>query len=497
MKHIHSIPLLAAALALASCQPDSPADLAGGLLLNIENTASAGAKPAVSGITTTWLNDDVISINGAERTVRVIGNVARVTDVTAPNPGEHFFACSPADLFSVPGSNDFWWEYPIGSNQRSLGFTYPREYIYATASDGSQRLASPMVAVAAGDASSLTFRHLAAAVEVHLSNPMNVDILVDSVVVEAAGYSLNGSGYFGLDAEGIPTVSGPAEYGASYARRSVRLTMPDGWTLAAGGNCPLQLPVPPLPDGEQLTVRVHGRTAEALANYSSGDQWMYLVIRNQPSWGDIRDFTFSHSASLAAALERTHLVKARAEIRPDGHLLDSERSIGRLSVFSVSDSKKVLFKKRPVNTWVALSSPYSMPTFAEMHYLMHSRPGARYVRVKYYTEEDHAHRSVMIIFPDGYTIDSVRSLDGMGMLQDGYFNSNTYYDIGSVNTLEIKCERYGFMFLDMLFHNSMEDEEYVYKFSDGYIDPSGGLVSGTYGGEAHPKNLLVRTVING
>ncbi len=419
MKQRHFMPLLAASLALASCQPDSPADLAGGLLLNIENTASAGAKPAVSGITTTWLNGDVISINGAERTVRVIGNVARVTDVTAPNPGEHFFACSPADLFSVSGSNDFWWEHPIGSNQRSLGFTYPREYTYDIAPDGRQSLASPMVAVAESDADALTFRHLAAAVEVHLSNPMNVGCYIDSIVVEAAHQSLNGTGYFTLNAAtGTPNVSAPAEYDHVYARRSVRLNT-GHMLLSAGGSRALQVPVPPLPQGEELTVRVYGTTSHTF-NHNSVSGFSWVAARNATYSGDLKEFVFSHSATLGSRLQRNHLLKARAEISPDGHLLDSERSISRLSLFSLSGTKKVLFK-RDQDTDLPGSS-WTTPTRAEMEYLLNDRPGARFAQVKMRQQVFVDYTYFLVIFPDGHTAESVRSLPGMSALDANSFN---------------------------------------------------------------------------
>ena len=441
MKYLRIIALLAAGLAFGACQPDLPADLADGLVLHIEGAAAPGAKPAVSGINTSWLDGDAVSINGAERTVSVSGNVARVTGVTAPNPGEHFFACSPADLFSVPGSNDFWWEYPIGSNQRSLGFTYPREYTYAVAPDGRQRLASPMVAVAESDAAALTFRHLAAAVEVHISNPMNVGCYIDSIVVEAAHQSLNGTGYFTLNAAtGTPNVSAPAEYDHVYARRSVRLNT-DHMILSAGGSRALQVPVPPLPQGEELTVRVYGTIFFTFNLSSVPGSW--VAARNAPSSG-LKEFVFSHSATLGSRLQRNHLLKARAEIRPDGHLLDSERSIGRLSLFSLSGTKKVLFKRNqdtdlPGGSW-------SMPTRAEMEYLLNDRPGARFAQVKMRQQVFDDYTYFLVIFPDGHTAESVRSLPGMSALDANSFNR--FSRTTTLNMTPEEMRQHGFLVLN-------------------------------------------------
>ncbi len=437
----------------------------------------------MDGVRTAWLDGDPVSINGQTCSVSVSGNAATVQNITAPGSGEHWFAFSPASLCPQPSSSedpdDFWWEGRLAAGE-AFDFEYPREYDYAVTTTGLQAAAFPMVAVAAGNATSLTFRHLAAAVEVHLSNPMNVAIEVDSVVVEAATACLNGAASFTLDdTTGIHTVAAPAEASPSYDRRSVRLTMPDGWTLAAGGNCPLQLPVPPLPDGEQLTVRVHGRTAVALANYDGGSTWMYLVIRNQPSWGDIRDFTFSHSAALAAALERTHLVKARAEIRPDGHLLDSERSISRLSLFSLSDTKKVLFKKYQYDQ--TASAPYIMPTRAEMEWLLWHRPqDARYTRVEYSNPMEAGNTiKYYIIFPDGYTAESVRSLSGMGVLDESVFNGNSYQSLGGPTTMSFlaNCYAHGFMVLSFNNNSSEHGSNYTYRLATDDLLMWGGLGS--------------------
>jgi len=493
MKQRHFMPLLAASLALASCQPDSPADLAGGLLLNIENTASAGAKPAVSGITTTWLNGDVISINGTDCTVQVNGYAAKVQNATKPHTSEHWFATSPAGLVASPeGAGEFWWEERLVANE-SFQFSYPREYTYA-ASFQRQMVAFPMVAVAAGSAGSLTFRHLAAAVQVQVETPMLMPIRLDSVVLEATSACLNGDASFTVDASFVPSISAPTSATpASYARRSVRLNCSTPTFVTPGMPLRLQLPVPPLPAGEELTVRVYGTTVSALANYDN--TWNMLAIRNQPNWGDVNEFVFSHSATLASALERTHLISARAEVRPDGHLLDSERSISRLSLFSVSATKKVLFKKNQYET--SVSDPYSMPTLGEMEWLLWHRPqSARYICVNVNSRMSFGSTPYIIIFPDGYTIDEVRGLEGMDVLDASYFNSHAVQNILTDVAFDNSCHDHGFVVLIMGSGSTVAGSEIIYKLDGGgCLSPGGALVPDSYPYECSERSLLVRPII--
>lgn len=492
MKNRHFIYLLAAtAMAFSACQPESPADLADGLLLNIENTASAGAKPAVDGISTSWLNGDVITINGTERTVTVSGYTAKLTNVTAPRADEHWFATSPAGLVASPeGAGEFWWEERLVANE-SFQFSYPREYTYA-ASFQKQMVAFPMVAVAAGSAGSLTFRHLAAAVQVQVETPMSVPIKVDSVVLVAANACLNGAASFTVDlATHVPIVAVPTAANPDYARRSVRIDC-SGSTSIVFSNQPLriQLPVPPLPAGEELTVRVYGTTVMPLANID--EQWNRLAMRNSPSWGDVNEFVFSHSDTLASALERTHLISARAEVRPDGHLLDSERSISRLSLFSVSATKKVLFKRDQDAT--SVSDPYSMPTLGEMDWLLRHRPqSARYICVNVNSLMSVGSTSYIIIFPDGYTIDEVRGLEGMDVLDANYFNANGEQDLSSM-FFEQQCHKHGFVVLRM--HSGSNDfgSDFKYKLEGGYLTPGGGLTASDPFPSSE-RSLLVRPII--
>ena len=492
MKNRYFISLLAAtAMAFSACQPESPADLADGLLLTIEGASAPGSKPSVDGITTSWLNGDVITINGTERTVTVSGYTAKLTNVTAPRADEHWFACSPAGLVATPaGAGDFWWEDHLAAGT-PIAFSYPREYTYA-GSYGRQSIAFPMVAAAAGNASSLTFRHLAAAVQVQVETPMLMPIRLDSIVLEATSACLNGDASFTVDASFVPSISAPTSATpASYARRSVRIDC-SGSTSIVFSNQPLriQLPVPPLPAGEELTVRVYGTTVMPLANID--EQWNRLAMRNSPSWGNVNEFVFSHSDTLASALERTHLISARAEVRPDGHLLDSERSISRLSLFSVSDTNKVLFKRDQDAT--SVSAPYSMPTLREMEWLLEDRPqSARYICVNVNSLMSVGSTSYIIIFPDGYTIDEVRGLEGMDVLDANYFNANGEQDLSSM-FFEQQCHKHGFVVLRM--HSGSNDfgSDFKYKLEGGYLTPGGGLTASDPFPSSE-RSLLVRPII--
>lgn len=491
MKHHRLISLLAACLALCACQPDT--DHADGLVLHIEGSAATGAKPSVDGINTTWLNGDLVSINGAERTVSVSGSTATLPDVTAPNSGEHYFAFSPASLcpqadpnvsYADPG---FWWEHHLVGGS-AFRFSYPREYQYEVSSR-RQNLASPMVAVAAHDASSLTFRHLAAALQVEIENPMNVSIYIDSVVVEAASACLNGDASFTIAPSTSepstfePSITAPSAASPTFEQRSVCLSLvsssqtpgyiigPDGTlssstgtSIRSGRTLAVQIPLPPLPQGEQLTVRVFGKTANPMGNY-------YPLVGRQGS-GNVNTgkFTFQHHAQLTADLGRTALIRARAAIRPDGHLLDEEGSISRLSVFSLADDKQVLFYRDPT------SNGNYQPSMAEVDSLITStaRAEARFLVLEY--NNTILRRRYLIIFPDGTTMAGARSGLGIDSSQvpDDKFNnhngpnsapSHLYHESMIQNT----CNTHGYLLL----LTGGNDYMNYYLLSDGCMTPSG------------------------
>ena len=482
MKNLRIIALLAAGLAFGACQPDLPADLADGLVLHIEGAAAPGAKPAVSGINTSWLDGDIVSINGAERTVSVSGSAARLAGVTAPRSGEHHFAFSPAALCPQPDPNiayadpDFWWEHHLADGS-AFRFSYPREYQYDAhdgydAHGGQQKLASPMVAVAAHDASSLTFRHLAAALQVEIENPMNSDIYVDSVVVESASACLNGSAAFSIDPSSFePSITAPAAASPSYAQRSVCLSLRTsalfggGSLISAGSSLAVQIPLPPLPSNTTLFVRVYGQTQAMLDIYSR------KVGRHGNSTGPIQKFTFQHQATLSVDLGRKALIHARAEIRPDGHLLDTEGSISRLSVFSLAADKQVLFYR---NT----ASGTYIPSRSDINYLTTStdRAEARFLVL------DYSDRKYLIIFPDGTTTADARDKLGIydsSELPDNKFNdyngpSSTPLSLSFDILIQSKCDNSGYL---LLITKPNPYQENYYKLSGGFMSPSGRTVS--------------------
>ncbi len=470
MKHHRLISLLAACLALCACQPDT--DLADGLVLHIEGSAATGAKPAVDGINTTWLDGDLVSINGAERTVSVSGSTATLPNVTAPRSGEHYFAFSPASLCPQADPNvsyadpDFWWEHHLAVGS-AFRFSYPREYQYEVSS-GRQSLASPMVVVAAHNASSLTFRHLAAALQVEIENPMNSAISVDSVVVESASACLNGSAAFSIDPSSFePSITAPAAASPSYAQRSVCLSLRTsalfggGSLISAGSSLAVQIPLPPLPSNTTLSVRVYGQTQEMLDIYSR------KVGRQGNSTGPIQKFTFQHQATLSVDLGRKALIHARAEIRPDGHLLDTEGSISRLSVFSLAADKQVLFYRN------STSGSYT-PSRSDIIYLTTStdRAEARFLVL------DYSDRKYLIIFPDGTTTADARAKLGIydsSELPDNKFNDYNgpspaplllNFDI----TTQSRCNNSGYLLLITM---PSPYQKNFYKLSDGFMSPSG------------------------
>lgn len=335
-----------------------------------------------------------------------------------------------------------------------------------------------MVAVAAHDASSLTFRHLAAALQVEIENPMNESIYIDSVVVEAANACLNGDASFTIVPSTIapstlvPSITAPSAASPSYFERSVRISFPgrsgpgvfpgslaSGALILGNSSRDVQIPLPPLPDGTQLTVRVYGKTALPMGSNSYP-----LVGRQGNSGANIEKFTFQRQAPLTADLGRTALFHARAAIRPDGHLLDEEGSISRLSVFSLADNKQVLFRRD------CTTGNYT-PSMADIQYLTTktSRAEARFLRL------DFAMYRCLIIFPDGTTMASVRS--NLGSVPDDKFNnyngdpdppSTLFHDFA---TREL-CNTHGYLFIK----TGTNSTRNYYKLSNGFMTGSGNTV---------------------
>ena len=277
--------MAAVAMMAVGCQKDRNAD---GMLLLAEGFNNNGSKVLVDGLTSTWADGDEVRIN--DQTAAV--------SVTTGNASVHLGSGVDAPFYGV---------YPAGIYNSNSGASYtlnlPATYTYET--DGTyQKLASPMVGYT-DNSTSMTFKHLTAAVTVQVVNyHYDYAIVVDSIVVASNNYMLCGemTVTIGDDIAVAPVTTADASL------KSVKMKMGTGLNVAAGDSTAVQVPVLPVGDGNKFTVTVWAHRAD------------------QPG--------------VAVELTRTQ--------NTGGSLLRANLGYARYTLggpFSVSASKKVVFSK--------------------------------------------------------------------------------------------------------------------------------------------------------
>lgn len=476
--------VMAATLALAlgaGCVKETSGEVPG-VLLEVESIGG-GTKVTVDGTQTYWTTSDRVNINGESKSIQRtrVGSEWKYYAADIPNvpAGGRHFAFYPgnyapqADGGRTYAEPDHWWDEDIDAG-RVFSFALNRQHIYTRIDRRQELYLLPLVAVAASNGGAqppaLLFRHLAAVVQVDIVNPMNVVLAIDSVVVEAATSALHGTCTFTLDpGTGEPTVAGPGS-GGFYGARSVCLKRdrPGNWRVDPNSRCNVQLPVPPLPAGEALTVRVYGALATPIEQgglyYYAGRH--YNSFDNLRRHGDVDKFTFERTATLQQPLGRKGLLHATAEIHPDGHLVDEVGSITQFSRFSLSSTKKVLFPGVNDVFWDPHDPEAQLISQAEIYHLLHGRPqSARFL----FTVADGELN--LVIFPDGTTAESVIAAFN---LTDGTYINN--YAVSPPLELEI-AETYPLGCANVPFLLTPGTDGHYINLSDGYL----GLTGDTYG----------------
>lgn len=285
MKNRMIYAMAAVAMMAVGCQKDRNAD---GMLLLAEGFNNNGSKVLVDGLTSTWADGDEVRIN--DQTAAV--------SVTTGNASVHLGSGVDAPFYGV---------YPAGIYNSNSGASYtlnlPATYTHET--DGThQKLASPMVGYT-DNSTSMTFKHLTAAVTVQVVNyHYDYAIVVDSIVVASNSYMLCGeiTVSIGNDIAVAPVATDEASL------KSVKMKMGTGLNVAAGDSTAVQVPVLPVGDGNKFTVTVWAHRAD------------------QPS--------------VSVELTRTQ--------NTGGSLLRANLGYARYTLggpFSVSASKKVVFSK--------------------------------------------------------------------------------------------------------------------------------------------------------
>lgn len=297
--------MAAVALLAVGCQKEN-----GDGLRLIAEGYNSGTKVAVDGNTSTWVDGDMVLINGKEASVSVSGSNATVNLGEGNGVDAPFYGVYPAGIYT-------------SNSGASYTLTLPASYTYS-ASAGVQHLASPMVGYTE-NSTSMTFKHLTAAVTVQVVNyHYDYSIVVDSIEVVSNSYKLNGEMTVSIVSD--ITVDPVATDDASL--KSVKMLMGSGLTVAVGDSTAVQVPVLPVGDGNKFTVTV----------------WVHRADQ----------------ASIAVQLTR--------EQTTGGSLLRANLGYARYTIggpFSVSATKKVVFSKgnlqyqASTNTFSFASSQYS------------------------------------------------------------------------------------------------------------------------------------------
>ena len=217
------------------------------LNLIAEGFKDNGAKLAVDGLTSSWVDGEQVRIND--------NGPLTISYTSGSN-------ATVAGTFTTP----IRAIYPAGISSSDLTagtttVTLPAEYQYA-ATGGLQSLQSPMAAYSAsGD--EVHFKHLTGALTVKVTNSLDKSIRLSSITVTSSKYQL--SGEWNVDFTALEGTGTPVET-ATAADRSVTMRFDGGsFSIAASGEKSVQIPVPPVGDDHSFTVTVTYNTSDATA----------------------------------------------------------------------------------------------------------------------------------------------------------------------------------------------------------------------------------------
>ena len=224
----------------------------GVIYLTAEGYGDSETRMSVQDETVIWETGDVIGINNnGKLDVTVSDGKAYISDpqfttvcALYPCPSENNFFISSRPTITVPATYGSANNYMVGTRQH---IPLPMGSYYNSS----------------GNPTSLTFRHVSAAVKVMLWNACSQDLIVDKVVAKTDTYRINGSVQLDLTDSNL----GMAEsYASSSADdRSVTVQFPssgEGALVIAAGDNTKSVQVPILPIGaDNITIEVYAHTA--------------------------------------------------------------------------------------------------------------------------------------------------------------------------------------------------------------------------------------------
>lgn len=249
MKHcfLRFIPIFIAALIFVGCQKDTKT-----LRLNFEKWSQG--KMYFDERTFAWQTGDVIVVNGAP--VAVTNNRAEVPIAN------RYYAMYPQ-------------QYVQSMNGNSIALNIPRIQEYRL-NDGHQVIHSPLLAVADGDASSLSFKNLGSLLAITITNDGNADLVVDSVTLASVDAT--------IALWGDATISNPdsdhPQYDFSSAAASHGSTMlakvnngvAESMNITLGAQCSTKvymfIPAVPANVNNRFSITICGHTETTINKYT-------------------------------------------------------------------------------------------------------------------------------------------------------------------------------------------------------------------------------------
>ena len=299
-----------------------------GLRINVENYKTDDNKSVVSGTNVHWNDGDAIRINGDLCHVSVDGSTVAVSDFEG-NASSGIFAYSP---YSMTVTNDLTTRPTV---------TFPSRFQSSFNGD-NQIIDLPMAAYATADATSITFKHLSAAVLVRVRNNTANTLYIDSVKVRSSIFRLCGTRSINLtDGElGISAVGNSAPEN----EKSVTVYFNDNSaSVSTGSYKEVQVPIFPVNASGMFQINVYAHNAN---------------IEGMPITVSLPHY-FTHAITPPAAA-RNQMFVAQISIDPSSSRVTSPYA------FSVSSTKKVYFSKGNLtytpstSTWAFHTNQYDV-----------------------------------------------------------------------------------------------------------------------------------------
>lgn len=269
----HIAPLLAGLMLLAACNKEQEPVLAdtdgvpaGHLKLSVESPRPAnGSKPLLNGLYTYWKNGDRVYINGVQNSVTVpsSGSPYLTNMVQTPAAGQYYIATTfPTNMTQQ--------EYAIPSGGTTYPASFPYSYNYSRTSDGKVDLGSsiPMVAVADRTSGVLSFKHLAAIVNVAITNGINSNFRVSSVEVSSNAQlsEIRDVTFYRDGRVEVSSTEGQPQTGTG-RHRKVTINFPSNTDIAYNGTLNVPVPILPVVSGKTLTITATGTFIGGASNY--------------------------------------------------------------------------------------------------------------------------------------------------------------------------------------------------------------------------------------